>query len=86
MWILHFRLLAFEAGMRHLCQTRTMSNEVLEKLNGRHENYETFFVYFCGYFKHFQSQCFPFLFIILYYFLCSSSLLSSHINVFFILL
>jgi hypothetical protein len=45
MWILYFRLLAFEAGMRHLCQTRTMSNEPLEKLNGRYENYETFYVF-----------------------------------------
>lgn len=36
----------FGAGMRHLCQTRTMSNELLEKLNRRHENYETFLCIF----------------------------------------
>ena len=32
----------FRAGRHHLRQTRTMSNELLEKLNRRHENYETF--------------------------------------------
>ena len=59
MSIIYFRLLALEAGRRRLCQTRTMSNELLEKLNRRHENYETFFVYLCDYFMHFQTQCFP---------------------------
>ena len=76
MWILDFRLLAFEAGRRHLCQTRTMSNELLEKMNRRHENYETFFVCLCGYFVHFQSQCFPFsLFCSLFYSIFSILLL-----------